>query len=359
MKLISTIICITVLPLLIFSQQRWEVTISNDNSDFYGIISYSTYDNGLLVAAKSQSNNTHVIKFDINGLVLWHKTYILQNSDITVSRIKQNASGDILLIGNTNGKAILIMIDPCGNLLWCNKLINEHYIDTDYHDIIFDDNGDFVLLTWIQNLDNKYDIALISFDTDGKLKWFNPLNLINKYELLDNTLPFVMQKFDEFIIISGDCYYAYPDNPTLVFLRPMVVKIDSNFNEEWFLPYGMNDTILGDARGVVSFDGNVLHGFGSYTKLGMGCYNSLLMNFDINGIEIGYIGIENNEINNSVSENIFMDLKQRDDTSYFASAKFGDSGWENPLGEWIMDTLGTVHQYISHEMHINLPPESF
>ena len=350
MKSLSTIICITILPLLIYSQQRWEVTINDNVYDYYGINSCIAYDNGLLVVSKTQSNNTHVIKVDVNGIVLWHKTYISQNSSLSIARIKQNESGDIFLIGNINGNAILIMTDPCGNPVWCNEFQNsEHYLDTDHHDVVFLENGDIITLTWVQNLDHKYDIALMSFDLEGISLWYNPLNLISKYELLDNTLPFVMQKIDEFIIISGDCYYAYPDNPTLVFLRPMLLKIDNSFNEEWFLPYGMNDTILGDARGVVSFDGNVLRGFGSYTKLGLGYYNSILMDFDINGNEMGYIGIDNDEINTSVSENFFMGLKQRDDTSYFASSKFGDSGWENPLGEWIMDTLGTIYQYQSHE----------
>ncbi|MDP2723903.1 MAG: hypothetical protein Q8O72_14200 [Bacteroidales bacterium] len=347
MKCIFLSITFSVFSIVAFSQVRWEVILNDNNLDYYGITSCLSYDGGLLIAAKTQDINTHVFKLDRNGLVLWHKTILLHNSWLSIIRIKQNANGEILLSGNANGKAILIMMDPCGEPIWCNFFENtNHYQSVEYHDAVFLENGDVIALTWLYTISDKYDVAITSFDKDGNFLWFNPFSL---YETLYLPLPFQMQSFDDFVIITGDCYSAYPDNPNVVYLRPLIVKTDNNYNKEWVLTYGMSDTILGDARGVVSFDGNIFHGFGSYTKLGFGSYNSILLNFDINGIETSYIGIDNGEINQSVTENFFLDLEPRDDTSYFASAKFGNSGWENPLGEWIMDTVGHIFQYQSHE----------
>lgn len=242
-----------------------------------------------------------------------------------------------------------MFVDACGNLLWCNELISEHYSQSMQVDAIFLDNGDIITLITLDHVVNDEDVGLMSFDSNGNLLWFHPFNLTLKYDLLDFNLPYYLDKFDEYLIISGFCYYAYPDNPSLVYLKPMFIKTDNNFNEEWFLPYGMSDTLIGDARGVVSFDGGVFHGYGSYKKLGMGFYNSILMDFDIYGNETNYIGIDNSAINNSITENLFFRIVQRNDTSYVASAKFGDAGWENPLGEWVMDTLGNIYQYQSHE----------
>jgi len=250
-------------------------------------------------------------------------------------------------MGNTSGKAIMILLDQCGNLKWCNYFENSnHYQNIDYHDAVFLENGDIISLTWLYTNSDKYDVAVTSSDKDGNFLWFNPYIL---YETIHEPLPYQMQSFDDFVVITGDCYTAYPDNPNMVYLRPMIIKSDSSFEKEWVLPYGMSDTILGEARGVVSFNENVFHGYGSYTKLGMASYNSLLLNFNINGIETSYFGIENSAINPSVTENFFLGLELRDDTSYFASAKFGSSGWANPLGEWIMDTVGHIYYYQSNE----------
>ena len=335
-------------PLFAIAQQRWEVSISNNNFDYLSIRFDNTYDQGYLLSAKTASNIYQMIKTDINGSILWDKVFINANL-CTIYRIKQNNNGETLFCGIADSHAFIMLIDACGNPSWCNEFINSEYCTESIHmDAFFLDNGDIITLTSLYN-GSGYDVGLMSFDSNGDFLWFKPYELLEKYNLLDMVVPYFLDYFDDVLMISGFCYYAYPNNPTLVYLKPMFIKTDNNFNEEWLLPYGMGDTLIGDAAGVVSFDGSVFNGYGSYTKLGVGSYNSILMNFDIDGNETNYIGIDNSAINDTVTENFFFRILQRDDTSYIASAKFGDAGWENPYGEWIMDTLGNIYQYQSHE----------
>lgn len=114
------------LPLLSFSQQRWEVTISNNNFDYSSIRFDKSYDQGYLLSAKTASNIDQIMKTDINGVVIWEKVYINDNL-YTIHRIKQNDNGETLFCGIADNYAFLMFVDACGNLLWCNELISEHY----------------------------------------------------------------------------------------------------------------------------------------------------------------------------------------------------------------------------------------
>jgi len=346
------ILLVLFLPLFAISQQRWEVIISNSGLDFELITSDCAYDEGFITNAriKTVNNRNYFMKSNINGELLWDKVIVYNNNWTNISRIKQNQNGETLFCGTVDGYASLLLLDACGNPSWCNEFISsEYYTETIHMDAFFLDNGDIITLTSLYKYGSGYDVGLMSFDNNGDFLWFHPYGLLEKYNLLDMVVPYFLDYFNNFFIISGFCYYAYPDNPSLVYLKPMFIKTDNNFDEEWFLPYGMGDTIIGDATGVISFDGNVFNGYGAYKKLGAGFYNSILMNFNIDGNESSYIGIDNSAINDSVTENMLFRVVQRDDTSYIASAKFGNAGYENPFGEWIMDTLGNIFQYQSHE----------
>lgn len=93
MKQIFAIISIfVVLPLLSTGQQWWEITISNNNFNYSSIRFDKSYDEGIVISSRADLNKSLMIKTDINGAVLWEKTFINNNTFI-VHRIKQNDVG--------------------------------------------------------------------------------------------------------------------------------------------------------------------------------------------------------------------------------------------------------------------------
>ncbi len=332
------------LPLLSLGQQRWENVIYGN----FGAIGNSiSYDRGQLISAGggNYSNKSFIIKTDKNGNEIWRK--VLKYSDWnSPSGIKQNASGEMMVYGETDYKASLIYLDACGNLLWCREFVDPYnYFETFFANAIFTSDGNIVAITAVVYGSYIYDIGLISFDTAGNFLWFHPFNMYQKYPLLITPLfGFNLNEFNGFIMISGWCYYAHPDKPNLGFLKPAFIKTDIAFNEEWLLPYGVTDssttdTLYGFGYGVTSCQNGIMHGFGSNHY-----ENTMLMNFDTSGNETMYYLVDNNQIDSTLTGNFLLDLSARDDTTYFVSAKF----WDHGSGEMIIDTTANV---LAHQIH--------
>ena len=342
------------LPLLSFGQQRWEKMISIENVNLGALSNTTSYDNGefIMAGGGNYSHKSFLFKIDKNGEELWRKVLLYDNWN-TPSGIKQNAAGDMMVYGETGGKASLVYLDACGNLLWCREFYDPYnYIETFFTDAVFTSGGNIVALTEVVWENYDYDIGLTSFDTAGNFLWFHPFNMMQKYPLIiQMILEFHVEQQDNFLMLSGFGYYAHPDNPNLGLLKPMFVKTDAAFNEEWLLPYGVTDsiatdTILGTAVGVISYENGILHGWGDKRYPDV---NSLLMNFDTAGNETTLHLLENGSIDSTVTDNFFLDLAIRDDTTYFASVKYGNQGaGENPIGELIIDTACNVYGHQSH-----------
>lgn len=345
----------TLIPLLTYSQQRWEVILNDEDLRYTAIGSDKSYDIGHLIYTNIRPgvSRDRLIKTNTNGEILWQKSIFYNNIYSSNLIVRQNQNGEILIGGTVDGHASLVMLDACGNSLWCNEFVNSDlYNETAHADAAFLENGNIITYTLFYTLDKEYDVGLMMFDSDGNLLWSRPFQLLEKYPLLAEALPIYFDFFNDYLIASGSCYYAYPDNPSVYWLRPMFIKTDSSYYEDWFLPYGLNDNIIGHSHGAISSDGITIRGYGSYYKHDTDTINSILMDFNMEGIETGFIGIDNNEIGPEVVDNFFNRIMLMDDTSYIATAKFGETVWDNPMGEWVMDTSGKVYQYLSHESSI-------
>ncbi len=345
------VVLLLFLPLLSVGQQRWENEISGE--EYVSLQNTISYDYGQLISVReSIHNNTSIFKLDRNGDILWQK-HLFYDNPVSPNGIKQNASGEMMIYGETDYKASLVYLDACGNLLWCREFVDPYnYYETYFNNAIFTSDGNIVASTGVVSGNSDYDIGLLSFDTAGNFLWFHPFNMLQKYPLLlSMIIDFGMNEFDGFIILSGFGYYAHPDKPNLGFLKPMYIKTDTNFYEEWLLPYGVTDssttdTIIGTTIGVISYENGILHGWGDKRYP---IANSLLMNFDTAGNETTYYILENSSIDPTVTDNFFLDLAIRDDTTYFASVKYGNQGaGENPTGEMIIDTMCNVFNHQSH-----------
>ncbi len=345
MKTFMLFILVIFLPLLIVAQQRWEVIISDENTNLAPFYTTSSYDGGQLIIIKTGWEEGIMIKVDVNGQELWKKNQIFDEINLP-NGIKQNADGETMVYSN----ATIRLYNPCGELLWCNRFVNQgNYAEISFNDAIFMQNGDIVALTWLRKENTIYDVGLTAFDINGDMLWFHDFNLYEKYQPLlgKPTLPISLAQYEDFLMISGECYYANPDNPNLFIERPMFIKTTEEFDEDWFLPFGINDTIIGTAFGTASFDGNIFQGYGDYYKPNSNIINSILMYFDINGNVTEKIGIDNSLFGPGVEHNSINGVLNINDTLQIMSG--GIFSYPNSSkAEWVMDKQGNVYEWQNH-----------
>ena len=201
---------------------------------------------------------------------------------------------------------------------------------------------------WFYDPDYSYSIKVVQFDLDGNLIKVNDVASRQEDSLLYMPLPIKIEKVGNSIYVSGDCYYAKPSNPNVGYLRPMFIKIDSILNKEWFLPFGTKDQIFGTAFGILPIDQNLLRGYGRY-GVGSNVSNSILMDFDVEGTEQGFIGIPNSSLAQDVVNNELRKMHFINDSVYMCTGVAGnETSWTYPIADWIMDKNGIVTNYQNH-----------
>ena len=122
----------------------------------------------------------------------------------------------------------------------------------------------------------------------------------------------------------------------------MFIKANDNLKEEWLLPFGLNDDIVGYGEGVVNQENGILYGYGNSVNYENNQNNSILMNFDTAGNELNYHWVLNTEFDSSFVSNRAFNMLEENDSVYICSGRLGDEPWETPYGLWLMDTLGNV-----------------
>ena len=339
-------ILITLLPLLSFGQQRWETVFGNPVVGDYPKTLTNSYDGGALLCGINDLQESFIYKTDRNGNVLWHKLFI----GARFSAIAEDEVGNKVAVGNVLNNSFILFLDKCGELIWCKEFVNEqNYYQNNFRGVIIESNSILVLGHFVEP-DYNNIMRLLSFDYEGNLLWMkeylNPKNdpLLGKYFSSHH-----LQKVNGNYFITGFCYYAYPENPDLFVSRAMFVKVDSMYNRDWFLPYGMSDHLDAISEGVIQLDSLKYRGYGRYFVDNTDTLNSIFLDFDASGNEIGHKGIPNNTISPEVKENDLRALNVINDSTYLITAAVGPiPETVLPMGEWTMDSSGTVFNYQNH-----------
>ena len=327
-------------------EQRWEVVFGNPDIIDPPVSLVNSYDGGNLLCGHNELHQGTMYKTDKNGKVLWSTFF--KGDHPTPASIGEDCDGNKVIAGSMYANAWVVFLNSCNDLVWCSEYFNAvEYSRSFFTDVLLVDSlilavGNF------KDFDNNYSVNLLAFDYDGYLLWNKVLASPISDTLLNMPLPVYLEKVNNSYFVSGDCYYAYPSNPNVGHLRSMFIKLDSLFNKEWFLPYGMSYYIGGTAMGVIPLDSVNFRGYGSYS-VAPNVMNSIFMDFDADGNEIGYKGIPNSSISSEVEDNELRALNIIDDSTYLITAAVGDIPYEvNPIGEWTMDTGGYVYNYQNH-----------
>lgn len=332
--------------------QKWDHLIGFPNVEDGFLELLESYDNGyLLMGASEFYSYNWLIKTNINGELIWSKSIIHNTLTLGTGEISQNSSGEIAIarcFSFPNGEQwpSITKLDECGNKVWCRTFIDDNYMHGCIEDVIIFDNGDILALAWLESLEQIDKIFLYYVDSNGNLLWRNSYASKNNHPLVLDRLGTELHHIGNNYYLVGWCYYPYPINPNIGYIRPFFVGIDSMFNEQWILPYGVNDTIVGKAYSIIQLNDSTLLGVGT-RYLNGSVLNSILMKFNIEGELIDYQQVKNVAIGPDIKNNQISKIAQANDSLFIASAVFGPNTGENPFGELIVDKDANVFKHCS------------
>ena len=337
--------------------QRWITTfgIPNQNDAVYDLI--EDYDKGYYLVGYEVIDNKNIvgwnIKTDINGNMLWDKKLV--HPQITEGfAVCKDVAGNKYVTGvdftDDSNTPFLVKFNACGEKVWCSLLKHWDFLWGSPIDIIFNDEGNIVVLARFEDGGQQINqVFLLCYSSDGELLWSKPYATKTEHPLIAFAYGTKLYHFGEDYIISGYCYYPYPDNPNHVWMRPLFIGIDSLFNEKWILPFGVADSVVGKAYSAIPLNDSVIMGVGNkFLDYPNGnIRNSLLMFFNHEGEELGYTRIWGDSIAPGTQDNALAEIETINDSLFIATAVFGPLTTANPYGQMVIDTSGKVYNTLS------------
>jgi hypothetical protein len=344
------------------AQQRWEHVYGEPGTVENFTNAIETYDQGFLLNGYSETiSGDWLIKTDINGEVLWEKFVIWEENVVGSGTILQNPEGETYIVGsvwlnNVGSWPSITKLDECGNKIWCRVFIDENFEWAWFNDAVFLENGDIIALAHHQPLSYRGDEVFLYYITSwGGLEWKKAYATSVDHPLVYEPYCYDLELIDQEIYITGDCYSAYPNNPEIAFLRALFIGVDSSYNEKWILPFGMADSVIGEAKTIIPINDSVLMGVGtSFIQQDTNNIlypNGLLSFLTINGDEIGYNNVMNTDLGAEIKEGTIFDVERINDSLFITSARFGPEEVPTPnqFGEIIIDTSGNVYNFQTRE----------
>jgi hypothetical protein len=217
-------------------------------------------------------------------------------------------------------------------------------------DIIVNTEGDIIVLSRFESEEQINQIFLLCYNTEGDLLWSKPYASKVDYPLMAFASGEKLYQVGEDYLITGNGYYPYPDNPTHAWLRPLFIGIDDHFNEKWVMPFGINDSVVGEAFSVIPLNETLMMGVGYNVVDQSGFFGraSALMFINHDGQEYGYTVIPRDSIALGTHDNSIIEIESINDTLFMTSAFFGPLSLGNPYGVMVIDTSGRVFNTLSH-----------
>jgi len=270
--LIISIITFILLNINLIYSQTWPKIYGQANRIDRPWDIIETYDKGYLILG-NYPGFSWLIKTDINGNTLWEKIIDNEpNTSGTSLAIEAAVDGGVLicgiaLSGYSNKKCPYVMkLNACGEKVWCKIFEGSPNTFPYAQDIKETDSGDIVVLVNVYGTIPHETIHLFKLSANGEALWKEPFATTYNYPESNtkrgNSL--IIDSNGNYII-SGDGYWRHPWSPDpIVFDRPLFIMADSDGNEKWVLPYGLNDTIIGRAFSAIEKDNDLYVGMAYY-----------------------------------------------------------------------------------------------
>ncbi len=329
--------------------QKWETIFGNPGTDEAFSDLFEQYDGGYLISSFYEVNDgCWLIKTDINGNVLWDKFLVWPDVKIFGGFIDQDLSGNTyiasVIYGDVEGYwPMITKLDSCGEKVWCRVFADYDYNYGWFDDVFVLENGDVVALGYLDSDEETELIFLYYLTSEGTLLWRNGYASRDNYPHIREANGDGFKRYGDNYMIHGHCYYPYPSNPTHFFQRPLYIMIDSLFNEQWIIPFGVNDSLVGKALESFQINDSTYMGVGMLRLEGT-VEHSLIMYFDQDGQELGYVEIPNDSIGSDISQNYMNDIERINDSLFIALTTSAINNEYAFWGELIINSSGKIYK---------------
>jgi len=330
------------------------IGLPNMNASIRDLIEY--YDRGYylqssLTPPSSYGSNAWNVKTSVNleqqwDKVLTHTSGTVRAHAATIDNEGNTYLGGILYLNYSSDLPFVAKFNSCGENEWCVMLPKEGYIQGRVSDILINENEEIIALMIYLAPSNQATsdfIFLAALSKEGEFLWRENYASPSNYPLLRYPTAFYMNYHNGEYYTSGYCYYAYPNNPNHFYLTPFFMGIDSQFQEKWILPFGMQDSIRGVAYDVISLNDNMLMGMVNHWLPGIEHRTGLAF-FDTQGNIAGYNQILNESLSPDYTWNVTTTAQAIDESVFVSPILFGPHN-EKFWGEVIYDTSGNVYNF--------------
>jgi len=212
------------------------------------------YDKGYLIGADYLINSFlftgWIIKTDVNGNTLWHKTIGNNQTKWTLEGFDNTPDGGLIISGSTDTLdpdwelPYVTKLNACGEVEWCH--IYETANKPGYsRSIVTLADGTFIL-NLTESIGQR--VQLKHLDQNGDIIWEQT------YFQEDTLIQVPVQRsiqitWDQKCLITGYCYYPDSGQTIPLWLRPMLVLADSSGEGIWEIPWGYNQPFSYNVHG--------------------------------------------------------------------------------------------------------------
>lgn len=327
--------------------QTWPKYYSKPNNDCYSDDIIEMYDKGYLICGNYNGyfgsdfkQWSWLIKTDINGNILWEKIIEGGNEFIRTLAVEPTQDGGILTCGLiwTNmgySDPYVMKLNPCGEKEWCKIFAGSTWELPWAQDIKELPSAEVIVL--INQFEGNNAVDLVKLSSNGDLLWKK--SYCKKSDYPDSDAPLG----DELIItssgdffISGQVYWENPWGPNyIVYMRSLFMKVSETGIEEWVLPFGLQDTLLGRSYDAIEKTDGMFIGVGFYPE--QVYYKGLIMQLDDFGNELNFSKIDAKSIDSLYNEVIFLGIGKFGE-EYCLGGFIGVESGGNPTMETIVDS---------------------
>lgn len=194
--------------------------------------------------------NVYLKKTDINGYYLWERRLDV-NYKKTILSIKNYNDGGLIICGASEYNGVpnpwVAKLNACMEVEWCYIFSWPEFSYT--NDIAEDHDGNIIVLTLYYGNTPDERIGLIKIAPDGEVLWKK--NYATRYDypyIWDANGYHLLISNDNHYYISGEAYWPTNNDPEQGGgFRSFFIKVDSNGEEEWVLPFGIYDNLYSAA----------------------------------------------------------------------------------------------------------------
>jgi hypothetical protein len=216
------------------SRQEQDLSLTKDGN---GFVFAATVENKTAVIPAAHLDDMLLQKFDLNGLLLWSKSYNFR-SDIVRAVVPLNNGGYMLggfgMIPNKDSGFSIVRTDNQGNIITQRSYIWNRF-DT-FNAMRLTQNGNIIVTGGTRNSSQNYRLKMMLLNQNGdSLKGTQlPVTDPTRQEFTYNPYNSVLSLTDGGFLVTGSVdtlqYYGLG----------MIVKVDSNLNLVWKYTYRSN-----------------------------------------------------------------------------------------------------------------------